>query len=73
MGRGDKKTKKGKRFSSSYGRLRPRKGKREIFVIKEKKVETVEQDQKKVLTKFNLHNFLDLAFSSRICPVNFRH
>ena len=51
MGRGDKKTKKGKRFSSSYGRLRPRKGKREIFVIKEKKVTTVEQDQEKVLTK----------------------
>jgi len=51
MGRGDKKTKKGKRFSSSYGRLRPRKGKREIFVIKEKKVETVEQEQEEVLTK----------------------
>lgn len=36
MGRGDKKTKKGKRFASSYGRVRVRKEKTEKYFVKPK-------------------------------------
>lgn len=43
MGRGDKKTKKGKRFSRSYGILRPRKIEVEKYIAKPKKVEVVEE------------------------------
>ncbi|MBT3417874.1 MAG: 30S ribosomal protein THX [Flavobacteriales bacterium] len=43
MGRGDKKTKKGKRFSRSYGILRPRKIEVEKYISKPKKVVVVEE------------------------------
>tara|TARA_B100000700_G_scaffold326334_1_gene437592 strand:- start:388 stop:591 length:204 start_codon:yes stop_codon:yes gene_type:complete len=36
MGRGDKKTKKGKRFAGSYGRVRIRKEKTEKYIVKPK-------------------------------------
>ncbi len=39
MGRGDKKSKKGKRFAGSYGRVRVRKTTTEKFEAKETKVE----------------------------------
>lgn len=43
MGRGDKKTKKGKRFAGSYGKIRIRKEKTEKYVVqtKDKKEEKV--------------------------------
>ena len=36
MGKGDKKSKKGKRFAGSYGRVRIRKVKNEIFITRVK-------------------------------------
>ena len=47
MGRGDKKTKKGKRFASSYGKVRVRKEKSEQNFIKPKsKIEKVIVEKK---------------------------
>ena len=51
MGRGDKKTKKGKRFASSYGKVRIRKEDTEKFVEKPKIVKTESVTEKKVETK----------------------
>ena len=47
MGRGDKKTKKGKRFASSYGRVRVRKEKTEKYFVKPK----VKKEEEIVETK----------------------
>jgi ribosomal small subunit protein bTHX len=47
MGRGDKKTKKGKRFASSYGRVRVRKEKTEKYFVKPK----VKKEEEVVETK----------------------
>ena len=50
MGRGDKKTKKGKRFASSYGRVRIRKEKTDKYFVKpknKKQKEVVEEKVKK--------------------------
>ena len=45
MGKGDKKTKRGKLFSGSYGRLRPRKAKKQTFQTT--KPDTSAADKKK--------------------------
>jgi len=49
MGRGDKKTKKGKRFASSYGRVRVKKEKTAKYFVKpkDKKKEVIEVVEKK--------------------------
>ena len=36
MGKGDKKTKKGKRFSGSYGNVRPRANENKVYIPKKK-------------------------------------
>ena len=53
MGRGDIKTKKGKRFSGSYGKVRVRKEEVEQFVAKPKteKVEVKAAPKKKAVAK----------------------
>ena len=57
MGRGDKKTKKGKRFASSYGKVRVRKEKTEQNFVKPKAkkeeviVEKKDSPKKKVTKK----------------------
>ena len=53
MGRGDIKTKKGKRFSGSYGKIRVRKEEVEQFVAKPKteKVEVKAAPKKKAVGK----------------------
>ena len=53
MGRGDIKTKKGKRFSGSYGKVRVRKEEVEQFVAKpkEEEVEVKAAPKKKAVTK----------------------
>ena len=57
MGRGDKKTKKGKRFASSYGKTRVRKEKTEQSFIKPKDkitkgvVKKKDAPKKKTITK----------------------
>jgi|TARA_B110000240_G_scaffold127257_1_gene141556 30S ribosomal protein S31 len=53
MGRGDIKTKKGKRFSGSYGKIRVRKEEVEQFVAKPKteKVEVKAAPKKKAVAK----------------------
>ncbi len=53
MGRGDIKTKKGKRFSGSYGKVRLRKEEVEQFVAKPKKekVEVKAAPKKKAVAK----------------------
>ena len=53
MGRGDIKTKKGKRFSGSYGKVRVRKEEVEQFVAKPKteKVEVKAVPKKKAVAK----------------------
>ena len=53
MGRGDIKTKKGKRFSGSYGKVRVRKEEVEQFVAKPKteKVEVKVAPKKKAVAK----------------------
>ena len=43
MGKGDKKSKKGKRFAGSYGRVRIRKVKKETFVTSVKEEIEVKQ------------------------------
>ena len=53
MGRGDIKTKKGKRFSGSYGKIRVRKEEVEQFVAKPKteKLEVKADPKKKTVAK----------------------
>ena len=51
MGRGDIKTKKGKRFSGSYGKVRVRKEEVEQFVAKPKTVEVKAGPNKKAVAK----------------------
>ena len=56
MGRGDKKSKKGKRFKGSYGVVRPRKKNNDDNTIKhknklEEKVEKKVEEKKKTTTK----------------------
>ncbi|MAR40359.1 MAG: 30S ribosomal protein THX [Flavobacteriales bacterium] len=53
MGRGDKKTKKGKRFAGSYGRVRVRKTDTEKFVekVQETKDKIKTTPKKKTTTK----------------------
>ena len=50
MGRGDKKSKKGKRFAGSYGRVRIRKVKNEAFVTRFKDEIEVKQTSTKKKT-----------------------
>tara|TARA_B100001029_G_C14924475_1_gene373923 strand:+ start:630 stop:833 length:204 start_codon:yes stop_codon:yes gene_type:complete len=52
MGRGDKKTKKGKRFAGSYGKVRIRKEKTDKYIVKpkEKEQEPVVKEQVKKKT-----------------------
>ena len=62
MGRGDKKTKKGKRFASSYGKVRVRKektkqnfvkpkAKKEKVIVEKKASPKKEKTEKKTITK----------------------
>ena len=53
MGKGDKKSKRGKRFAGSYGRVRIRKVKKETFINPVKKEEEVKKNttKKKSTTK----------------------
>lgn len=58
MGKGDIKTKKGKRFANSYGKLRPRKTKISQFIvnpvaIKKEQEEEVEKKSEKKVEKKN--------------------
>lgn len=50
MGKGDRKTKKGKRFAGSYGKLRKRKNEDGKLITKPKKVIEEEKDPKKKTT-----------------------
>lgn len=51
MGRGDKKSKKGKRFASSYGRVRVRKTATEKFEAKVKETKVEVKAEKKATPK----------------------
>ena len=50
MGRGDIKTKKGKRFAGSYGKKRLKKAETEKFIVKAVKKEEIKETPKKKTT-----------------------
>ena len=51
MGKGDKKTKKGKRFSGSYGNVRPRTNENKVYIPKKKKKKKATTKKAKVTKK----------------------